>query len=48
MTNSIIIIQRWWRSLPGCRKCGSKNLAWRYTCHQCYYEKHHWNRKRIW
>jgi hypothetical protein len=36
----IIKIQRWYRNLPGCRKCGSKRLAWNYICVECYHDRH--------
>ena len=36
----IIKIQKWFRRLPGCRKCGSKRLAWKYVCVYCYHAKH--------
>ena len=38
--DNIIKIQKWSRSLPSCRKCESKALAWRYICHQCYKDRH--------
>ena len=41
MTESYIIkIQKWYRNLPGCRKCGSKRLAWKYICVYCYHDKY--------
>ena len=33
-------IQKWWTNKPGCYKCGSKRLAWKYTCVYCYHDKH--------
>jgi hypothetical protein len=33
-------IQTWYRQLPGCRKCGSKRLAWKYICVYCYHDRH--------
>ena len=40
MDSYIIKIQKWYRGLPGCRKCGSKRLAWKYICVYCYHGRH--------
>ena len=33
-------IQKWYRTIPGCRKCGCKRLAWKYICVYCYHDRH--------
>jgi len=38
--SSVIKIQTWYRQLSGCRKCGSKRLAWEYICVYCYHDRH--------
>lgn len=40
MDSYITKIQKWYRNLPGCVKCGSKRLAWKYICVYCYHDKH--------
>lgn len=40
MENQAKQIQKWWRSIPGCGKCGCKRLAWKYICVYCYHDKH--------
>ncbi len=40
MIDNIIKIQRWWKDLPGCRKCDSKRLAYNYICVYCYHDKY--------
>lgn len=42
MESYIIKIQKWYRKLPGCRKCGSKRLAWKALkiCVYCYHDKY--------
>ena len=36
----IIKIQRWYKGLPGCKKCKSKRLAFKSICVYCYHDKY--------
>ncbi len=40
MIVNIVKIQRWWKSIPGCRKCDSKRLAYNNICVYCYHDKY--------
>lgn len=40
MIDFVIKIQKWFRRLHKCRKCGSKYLAWKYICVYCYHDRH--------
>lgn len=42
MESYIIKIQKWYRKLPGCRKCSSKRLHFKglKICVYCYHDKY--------